>query len=215
MKAPVYDLLGKKLRDEDLPDEVFGIRPNVAVMHQAVVRQEANARFGLHKTKTRSDVNRTKAKWYRQKGTGRARHGSRAAPIFVGGGISHGPQPRKYIKRMPRKMRRLALRSAFAAKAAAADLALVEGLEMDAPKTRVVRDLVDTVSAGASTLFVLRTPNDNVQRSIRNLPNARYMGLGELNVREVLRHDKVLVEAAAIADLVTHLGRATEEASDA
>ncbi len=115
MQAPVYDLSGKKLREVELDAGVFGIEPNRPVMHQALVRQLANARQGTHSTLTRAEVNRTTKKVYRQKGTGNARHGSRKAPSYVGGGIVFGPKPRSYEQRMPRRMRRLALRSSLSA----------------------------------------------------------------------------------------------------
>ncbi len=211
MKAPVYDINGKKLREEELPEEVFGVAPNVGVMHQALVRQEANARLGTHKTLTRGEVSRTTAMCYRQKGTGRARHGSRAAPIFVGGGVAHGPRPHSYNLKMPRKMRRLALRSALSAKAAVSAVALVEGLSLDVPKTKTIRGLVETLSMGGGTLFVLSGRNENVERSIRNLPNARYLGLGQLNVRDLMRHQLLLIDTDALGSLVGHLGSPVRE----
>ncbi|HIE38386.1 MAG TPA: 50S ribosomal protein L4, partial [Anaerolineae bacterium] len=118
MVVPVRNMVGEQVDEIELPPDIFEAPVNVSLMHQALVRQLANARLGTHKTKSRGEVNRTKAKWYRQKGTGRARHGSRNAPIFVGGGVAHGPRPRSYGKRMPRKMRRAALRSALSVKAA-------------------------------------------------------------------------------------------------
>ena len=105
IKLPVKDMQGRDVDEVELPAEIFEAPINVGLMHQAYVRQMANARLGTHKAKTRGEVSRTKQKWYRQKGTGRARHGSRNAPIFVGGGVAHGPQPRSYAKKMPRKMR--------------------------------------------------------------------------------------------------------------
>lgn len=108
MQAPVFNLAGEQLRSVELPEDVFGIEPHRGVMHQALVRQLANARQGTHKVKTRSEINRTHKKWYKQKGTGRARHGARTANLFVGGGIAHGPKLRTYRKSMPLKMRRLA-----------------------------------------------------------------------------------------------------------
>ena len=115
MKAKVYNMAGKEVDTIELPAEVFAANINRDLMHQALVRQMANARRGTHKAKGRSEVNKSTAKIYRQKGTGNARHGSRRAPIFVGGGAAHGPLPRDYTKRMPRRMRRAALRSALSA----------------------------------------------------------------------------------------------------
>ena len=119
MLIPVKNMQGENVGEVELLPEIFEAPVNVSLMHQALVRQLSNARLGTHKAKTRSENNRSKSKWYRQKGTGRARHGSRNAPIFVGGGIAHGPLPRSYKKQMPRKMRRAALRSALSVKAAA------------------------------------------------------------------------------------------------
>ena len=115
MEVSVRNLAGDQVGTVDLPADIFEVEVNVGLMHQAYVRQMANKRAGTHKTKSRSEINLTKAKWYRQKGTGRARHGARSAPIFVGGGVAHGPRPRKYTKDMPRKMRRQALRCALSA----------------------------------------------------------------------------------------------------
>jgi large subunit ribosomal protein L4 len=117
MVVPMYNIRGEKVGEVELRSDIFEVSINVPLMHQALVRQLANARQGTHMTKSRGEVNRTKAKWYRQKGTGRARHGSRNANLFVGGGVAHGPKSRKYVKKMPRKMRRAALRSALSVKA--------------------------------------------------------------------------------------------------
>src|SRR5512137_178706 len=146
MQVPIRNIAGENVGEATLPEHIFGIEPNMAIMHQALVRQLANARLGTHKTKTRGEVNRTKAKWFRQKGTGRARHGSRNAPIFVGGGIAHGPTPRSYTQQMPRKMRRLALRSALSAKAAQARIIVLDALEFEAPKTRLMDDTLNNLN---------------------------------------------------------------------
>lgn len=206
IQASVYNLAGDRLRHADLPESVFGIEPNRGVMHQALVRQQANARRGTHKTQTRSEVNRTKKKWYRQKGTGRARHGNRAANLFVGGGVSHGPQPRSYTQAMPRKMRRLALRSALSVRAQAGAVVLVDSLDLDAPKTRVVRDFVERVCDGASTLVVLADRNEAIERSIRNLPTVRYLRAGYLNVRDLLGYERLVLPLDALDAIITHLG---------
>ena len=136
MKVDVKNFDGKVVEEIELRDDVFGVEPNVSVMHQALVRQRANARLGTHKSKSRGEVRGTTAKWYRQKGTGRARHGDRKAPIFVGGGKAHGVQPRDYSKKMPRKMRRTALRSALSAKASSEAIIVVDELTFDEPRDR-------------------------------------------------------------------------------
>jgi large subunit ribosomal protein L4 len=175
----------------------------------------ANARRGTHKTQTRSEVSRTTAKWFRQKGTGRARHGSRSANIFVGGAVSHGPQHRSYAKRMPQKMRQLALRSALSVKAAEGAILLVEDLKMDQPRTRTMREFIDRACDGNSTLVLLSERNEAVERSIRNLSDARYLRSAYLNVRDLLGFERLVLTMDALDSVVAHLGSAVEEADNA
>lgn len=218
MEAPLYNMAGEELGTEELDRRVFGVEPNVAVMHQALVRQMANARRGQHSVQTRSEVRRTKKKWYRQKGTGRARHGSRAAPIFVGGGVAHGPAPRSYRKAMPKRMRRLALRSALSAKAAEDSIVLIDDLSMEVPRTADVLRLVDQLCEGETTLVLLAAENDPVERSIRNLPHVRYLRASYLNIRDLLGHERLLMDREALAQVVVHLGgegRSGHERDDA
>ena len=205
-QALVYNLAGEELRQVELPEAVFGIEPHTGVMHQALVRQLANARRGTHKTQTRSEVDRTKKKWYRQKGTGNARHGSRSANLFVGGYVSHGPVQRDYRQRMPKKMRHLALRSALSAKAAEGAIVLIDGLAMDAPKTQVVRQFVNRACAGASALIVLADGDTAVERSIRNLAGVRYLRASYLNVRDLLGHERLVLPLDALDAIVAFLG---------
>ena len=142
MELPVMNMDGQEVNRRELPAVIFEADVNRGLMHQALVRQLANARLGTHKTKGRSEVRYSTAKIYRQKGTGRARHGSRRAPIFVGGGVAHGPRPRDYSKKMPRQMRRAALRSALSVKAESGDIVLVDEIAMAAPKTKEMALLV-------------------------------------------------------------------------
>lgn len=204
MNAPVFDITGARLREAALPDSVFGVEPNRAVMHQALVRQLANARQGTHDSQNRGEVNRTTKKWYRQKGTGNARHGSRRAPIFVGGGIAHGPHPRDYTQRMPRRMRRLALRSALSAKAAEGAVLLVDDLG-GATRTKEVAGLFETICPGCSALVLLAPGAVSAQRSIRNLANVKYINAGYLNVKDILGHDRIVVPMDALELVVAHL----------
>ena len=206
MQVIVRNMAGEKVGDAVLLDEVFGIEPNVPVMHQAMVRQLANRRLGTHDTKTRGEVNRTKAKWYRQKGTGRARHGSRNAPIFVGGGIAHGPQPRSYAQKMPRKMHRLALRSALSAKAAADCIVVLDRLELESPKTHVMIDALSKLNVGSSVVFLLANRNINVERSVSNLPDVIALRAQYLNVRDLLKYDYVVIPTEALAVVEQLLG---------
>lgn len=155
MKANVVDLRGSAVKDIELDDRVFGIEPNAAVVHQAVVTQEANARQGTHDTRTRGEVAGGSKKPYRQKGTGYARQGSRRAPHYRGGGIIFGPHPRSYTRAMPRKMRRLALRSVLSARAAEGALTIVDTFTLETPKTKTLLDtlatLMSSTTAGSVT----------------------------------------------------------------
>ena len=211
IKLPVLDKNGQGVGEQELPSSIFERPVNVGLMHQAYVRQMANARLGTHATQTRSEVNRTKSKWYRQKGTGRARHGSRNAPIFVGGGVAHGPQPRSYRKDMPKKMRQEAIRSALSAKAANDGIVLVDKLELDAPKTRDMADILYNLVGDASALVLLAENNENVQRSIRNLPDARYLRANYLNIRDLLKYDKVIIPLNALDVITEWLGNSRSE----
>lgn len=198
MQVPVLDQSGREVQQIELPPDIFGVEINVGLMHQAFVRQMANARQGNHKTKTRSEVRLTKAKWYRQKGTGRARHGARSAPIFVGGGVAHGPRPRKYTKAMPRKMRRGAIRSALSALARDDQLIFVDRLQAERPKTSEMRETIRTLAGDGKTLVLLAERDENVQRGIRNLPQVRWLRANLLNIRDLLGHDKVIVPLDAL-----------------
>ena len=207
--VPVKDMLGREVDSVELAADIFEAPINVGLMHQAFVRQMANARLGTHKTKTRSEINRSKAKWYRQKGTGRARHGSRNSPVFVGGGKAHGPQPRKYTKQMPKKMRREALRSALSAKAAEGELVVVNELVMDLPKTRDMADTLYNLVGADSALVLLADANENVQLSMRNLPDALSLRASYLNVRDLLKYDKVIVPLDALELINAWLSKST------
>ena len=198
MQVPVIDQSGKQVSTIDLPADIFEVEINTGLMHQAYVRQMANARLGTHDTLTRGEVNLTKAKWYRQKGTGRARHGAQSAPIFVGGGVAHGPQPRKYTKQMPKKMRRGAIRSALSALLRDGQLIFVDRLSLDAPKTKEMRATLARLAGDGKTLVLLAERNENVQRSVNNLPNARTLRASYLNIRDLLSHDKVIVPLDAL-----------------
>jgi large subunit ribosomal protein L4 len=210
MQFPVKDINGQQVSTIDLPAEIFGIAKddlNVGLMHQAVVRQQANARLGTHKTKTRSENNRTSAKVYRQKGTGRARHGSRNAPIFVGGGIAHGPIPHKYTKALPKKMHRAALRHALSSLVHDGQLILVDnGLNGVAPKTKAMAGVLKALTGDHSTLVVLAERNENVERSVRNLAHAYYLRASYLNVRDLLQYDRVVLPLDALEIVKQWLG---------
>lgn len=210
MEVPVRNMAGDQIGTIDLPADIFEVEVNEGLMHQAYVRQMANARLGTHKTKTRSEVNLTKAKWYRQKGTGRARHGARSAPIFVGGGVAHGPQPRDYSKKMPRKMRRQALRSALSALAAAGQIIVVDELSMEAPKTSAMREVLRNLVGESSALVLMADRNEAVENSVRNLHNAQTLRASYLNIRDLLSHDQVIIPQAALEVIQSWLGAASD-----
>lgn len=207
MKVNVKNASGTTIEELELRDDIFGIKPNTAVMHQALVRQLANKRLGTHKTKTRGEVSGTTAKWYRQKGTGRARHGDRKAPIFVGGGQAHKPVPRDYTQKMPRKMRRLALRSALSAKAAAEQIIVLDKLVFDEPKTAEVLQLMDSLQISGSAVILLPERNENVEKSARNLENVKTLRAGYLNIRDLLGHNYVIMPKDAVSQIESFLAK--------
>jgi large subunit ribosomal protein L4 len=205
MKTKVYNMSGQEVDQKELPAAVFEANINRDLMHQALVRQMANARLGSHKTKGRSEVNYSTAKIYRQKGTGNARHGSRSAPIFVGGGIAHGPHPRKYTKRMPRRMRRAALCSALSAKAENGDIVLLDKVTMSAPKTRDMVAFVNNVASGHTALLLLAEADVNVEKSARNLVDVKTLPAGYLNIRDLLGYEKILMPLASLEKVTSFL----------
>lgn len=206
MKIDVKDFDGKKVEELELKDDVFGIEPNSVVMHQALVRQQANARLGTHKTKSRGEVRGTTAKWYRQKGTGRARHGDRKAPIFVGGGLAFGPKPRDYSQKMPRKMRRLALRSALSVKAAAGEIVVLDELTFEEPQTVEIIDLLHNLEIEGSVVILLPEHNENVEKSVRNMPDVKTLRANYLNIRDLLGHDYLIMLKGSVPVIEGFLG---------
>lgn len=207
MEVTIYNLQGEEVGTADLPADVFEVPVNVGLMHQAYVRQMANARQGTSKAQTRSEVSRTKSKWYRQKGTGRARHGSRNAPIFVGGGVAHGPRPRKYTKDMPKKMRREALRSLLSQLVIDDQLVVVEHLDVEDNKTRTMKEILNNLVGDNRVVVLLADRNENVELGMRNLPNAMYLRATYLNVRDLLKYDKVIMPLDALDLISAWLGR--------
>ena len=206
MQFPVMNSAGREVSQVDLPPDIFEAKINVGLMHQAFVRQMANARQGSHNTRSRSEIRATGAKWYRQKGTGRARHGAQSAPIFVGGGLAHGPKPRDYTKKMPKKMRRGAIRSTLSALVRDDQLVLVDKLDIAAPNTKAMRGLLETLAGDQSALVVLAAEQKVLRKSVSNLPNAHSLVANYLNVRDLLKYDKVIMTLEAL-DVVTSIWR--------
>ncbi len=199
MQLPVMDSAGREVSQVELPADIFEAKINVGLMHQAFVRQMANARQGSHSTLSRSEIRATGAKWYRQKGSGRARHGAQSAPIFVGGGLAHGPKPRDYTKKMPKKMRRGAIRSTLSALVRDDQLVIVDKLDIDAPKTRAMRELIETLVGEQSALLVVTSEQKAVRKSVSNLPNAHSIVVNYLNIRDLLKYDRVIMSLDALA----------------
>lgn len=206
MQVDVKNIAGETVGKAELRDDIFGIEPNGPVMHQSLVRQLANRRLGTHKSKSRGEVARSKAKWYRQKGTGRARHGSRNAPIFVGGGVAHGPKPRLYNEKMPRKMRRLALRSALSVKASEARIVVLDAIDFEIAKTRTMVDTLRSLNIDSSVVILLPERNENVERSANNLPDVKTLRAHYLNVRDLLKYDYLIMPTGALAVIEEILG---------
>ena len=207
VQAPFFDALGERNGEVDLPSAIFEETPNMPVMHQAYLRQMANARQGTASTKTRATVRGGGAKPYRQKGTGRARHGSTREPSMVGGATVFGPQPRSYAQRMPRKMRRLALRSALSVKASEGLVTVVEGFAMEEPKTKeMVRLLAGVgVDETGTALLVLPAANDVVARSANNLPWAKVVLAQNLSLYDIFTHDRLVIAKDALQLLEENL----------
>jgi len=207
MKVPLYTLSGKKRKKEvELPDHIFAAPVNEAVMHQALVRQLANARLGTHKTKTRGEVRGGGAKPWRQKGTGRARHGSIREPQWRGGGTVFGPQPRSYRQKMPKKMRRLALKGGLTIKAQEGKILVLDGLEMEKPKTKEMLVILENLKVEDSALILLPERNSNVERSARNIPGVKTLRANYLNLRDLLSHDWLILPLGALEVIEGVLG---------
>jgi large subunit ribosomal protein L4 len=195
----------EKARTVELPDAIFAAQVNVPLMHQVVVAQRAAARQGTHATKTRGMVSGGGKKPYRQKGTGRARQGSTRAPQFTGGGVAHGPQPRDYTQRTPKKMKAAALRGALSDRAASERVYVVTNfVESDAPKTKDALAVLDTVTGGATRNILVVTLRDDelTRKSLRNVPAVHLLAEDQLNTYDVLLSDHVVFTEAALSAFV-------------
>jgi large subunit ribosomal protein L4 len=198
-KVAVYNQSGAQVGDIELQDAVFGITPNTHVMHQAVVLQQASLRQGTHATKNRSAVSGGGRKPWKQKGTGRARQGSIRAPQWVGGGTVFGPQPRKYGFDMPKKMRRLAIKSALSSKVADNELIVLDSLSLAAPKTKDFVQVLNNLKADRKALVVIGEMDTTLALSSRNIPGVKLVSAEGINVLDVLNHDKVIFTKDAVA----------------
>ena len=198
MQAAVYGLTGEVVEHIEISDQVFGVPFNQGVVHQAMVRQRANARQGTASTKTRGEVSGSNRKLYRQKGTGWARAGSIKSPLRRGGGIIFGPAPRSYRQAMPKKMRRLALRCVLSAKARDGELMILEALKLDEPKTKEMVQILTALKVDCSALIVTSEGEANLVKSARNLAGVKTLPANLLNVVDILSRKMLLMEVAAV-----------------
>lgn len=207
MKIPVYNMAAETISEIELRDDIFAVPINRAVMHQALVRQQANARLGTHKTKTRGEVSGGGRKPWRQKGTGRARHGSIREPQWRGGGTVFGPRPEKnYRQRMPRKMRRLAYKSALSVKAKEGQIIVLDELRMLAPRTKEMIAILERLGVDSSALILLPEGDLNVAKSANNIPGVKTLRAQYLNVRDILGYDYLIMPLAALEIIEGILG---------
>lgn len=207
MLVPLKNIAGEQVGEIELSDAVFAAAVSKPLMHQALVRQLANARLGTHDTKERWEVSGGGKKPWKQKGTGRARQGSTRASQFIGGGTAFGPTPRKYTQALPKKMQRAALRSALTIKAAAGQLVVVDEVVVDEAKTKTMVRILNAVGANqGSVLMVLGEKSDLVWRSAHNLPNVKTLISGYLNVRDLLGYDTLMLSKDAVEQIELWLG---------
>jgi len=209
MKVDVYNMEGQKVSTVELAPAIFEAPIREDLMHQAFVRQMANARLGTHDTKTRGEVDGGGRKPWRQKGTGRARQGSTRAPHWKGGGGAHTPHPHLYTQAMPRKMRRAALCSALSVKAADSSIVVVDDLKVAEPKTRLMAKALNALVGENSALVLVPSKEgqySEVIRSTNNLPDAKILMAGYLNIRDLMTFEKVVVPLATLDVIQANLG---------
>jgi len=212
VELAVYNVAGEVVDHVRASDYIFAAPIHVPVMHQALLRQQANARLGTHKTKTRGEVSGGGAKPWRQKGTGRARQGSRRAPHWKGGGTVFGPQPRSYRQKMPKRMRRLALRSALSVKAREQQIILVDALSLEQPRTKDMLAILAQLPVGDSVLIALPEADQAVELSARNIVGVKTLRVNYLNIRDLLSYDTLLMPVGALT-VIHELWDAEERAS--
>lgn len=200
-KVDVYNMDGQKVGDMILSDDVFGVEVNKTVMHAAVVNVLANARQGTQSTKTRAEVRGGGRKPWRQKGTGRARHGSIRSPQWVGGGVALGPRPRSYSYTLPKKVKRLALKSALTSKVLENNMMVLDELKLEAIKTKEMAKVLDKLNVDTSALIVLPAVDENVIKSSRNISGVKTALVNTINTYDILRYKKFIVTREAIAKI--------------
>lgn len=197
-KVALYNISGSQIGELELSDAVFGIEPHKHVLHEAVVMQRASERLGTHKVKGRSEVRGGGRKPWKQKGTGRARQGSIRAPQWKGGGVVFGPTPRSYAYKLPKKVRRLAIKSALSSKVIAGEIIVLDQLTMNQPKTKEFVSILKNLNVGRKALVVSDQLDDNVALSARNIPGIKFLEAGGINVLDVMVHDKLILTKGAV-----------------
>ena len=200
-KIEVLNVQGKKVKDLDLDDKVFAIKPNTNVVHETVVNYLANQRQGTQNTKTRSEVSGGGRKPWRQKGTGRARQGSIRAPQWIKGGIALGPKPRTYSDKINKKERDLAVRSVLSSKVSEKEMTVLDKLELKEIKTAEMAKILGTLKLEGKTLVVIETPDKNVQRSARNIEGVKALTVDTLNVYDLVKYTNLLITEDAVKKL--------------
>lgn len=198
-KVALYNIEGAQIGEIEISDDIFGIKPNVHVLHQAVRLQEASERAGTHKVKSRHEVRGGGRKPWRQKGTGRARHGSIRSPQWKGGGVVFGPTPRSYAFKLPKKVRRLAIKSALSSKVIDNGIVVLDQWEMEQPKTKQFVAVLKNLNVDRKALIVSANYEDNIALSARNVPGVKFVTAEGINVRDVLVHDKLIMTKDAVA----------------
>jgi len=205
-QVDIVNMAGEVVGQMELDDHVFGIEPNPSVVHQAVVCQLANARRGTADTQTRGEVSASGSKLWRQKGTGRARQGSRRAPHWKGGGVAFGPHPRLYTQTLPRKMRRLALRSALSSKVKEERLLVLDRLEMAEPRTKEMVALLKTLGVAGKAMIVLPERDEVVTKAAGNIPDLLTVVPSTMNLLDLLSRDRVVMTVDAVKAITAWLG---------
>jgi large subunit ribosomal protein L4 len=192
---------GNVLNEMELSEGIFGVKPSRGTLHLAILRQMANARRGTACTKTRAEVSGGGKKPWKQKGTGRSRHGSSRSPIWKGGGVTFGPRGRDFSLSLPRKMRRLALRSALSLKAGHQGVGILEKLSFDQPSTKRVVKMLENLKIAGRVLFIVKDMEENVLKSVRNIPEAKMISVRNLNVHDLMNYEHLLIEKEALSSM--------------
>lgn len=197
-KVNVYNILGEQVEDIDLKDDIFDVEVNETAMYEMVKNHLANRRQGTQSVKTRTEVRGGGRKPWRQKGTGRARQGSIRAPHWKGGGVTFAPKPRDYSYRVPKKVRKLAIKSALTSKVLNGEIIVLDELNIEEPKTKEMVKILDSIKANKKALIVMDESNENIMKSIRNIPNVEVTIANTLNVYDILKYDSFIITKAAV-----------------